>query len=207
MKEAKPVHTPVGGHFKLIKRLRPSTEEENKKMAAIPNWSAVGSLMYVMICTRPDIAHTVGVVCRFMENPSKEHWEAVKWIFKYMRGTSKLCLSFGKGKPVLEGYTDADMVGDLDGRKSTSGYLFTFVGGAISWQSKLQKCVTLSTTEAEYIATTKAGKGILWMKAFSKEQGLKQDEYVVYCDSQSAIDLNKNATYHSKTKHIEVRYH
>ena len=70
---------------------------------------------------------------RFLENPDKEHWEAVKWIFKYLRGTSKLFLSFGKGKLVLEGYTDANMVGDLDGRKSTFGYLFTFVGGAISW--------------------------------------------------------------------------
>ena len=207
MKEAKPVHTPLGGHFKLSKRLRPSTEEENKKMAVILNSSAVGSLMYVMICTRPYIAHAVGIVSRFLENPSKERWEAVKWIFKYLRGTSKLCLSFGKGKPVLEGYTNADMISDLDGRKSTSGYLFTFVGGAISWQSKLKKCVTLSTTEAEYIATAKVGKGILRMKTFSKELGLKQDEYVVYCDSQSAIDLNKNATYHSKTKHIEVRYH
>ena len=103
--------------------------------------------MYVMVCTRPDITHAVGVVSIFLENPSKKHWEAVKWIFKYMMGTSKLCLSFGKGKPVLEGYTDADMVGDLDGRKSTSVYLFTFVGGAISLQSKLQECVALSITK------------------------------------------------------------
>ena len=85
-----------------------------------------------MVCTRLDIAHAVGVVSRFLENLGKEHWEAVKWIFKYLRGTSKLCLSFGKGKPVLEGYTDADMADDLDGRKYTSGYLFTFVRGAIS---------------------------------------------------------------------------
>ena len=99
------------------------------------------------------------------------------------------------------------MAGDLDGRKSTSGYLFTFVGGAISWQSKLQKCVALSTTEAECIAAMEAGKEIVWIKAFFKELGLQQDKYVVYCDSQSAIDLSKNATNHSRTKHIEVRYH
>ena len=114
---------------------------------------------------------------------------------------------FGRGKLVLEGYTDADMAGDLDGRKSTSGYLFTFAGGAVSWQSKLQKCVALSTTEAEYIAVTEAGKELVWIKTFFKELGMQQDEYVVYCDSQSAIDLSKNATYHSRTKHIEVRYH
>ena len=80
-------------------------------------------------------------------------------------------------------------------------------GGAVSWQSKLQKCVALSTTEAEYIAVTEAGKEMLWMKRFLQELDLKQDEYVVHCDSQSAMDLSKNATYHSRTKHIDVRYH
>ena len=207
MKEAKPVTTPLGGHCKLSKSSCPSTEEENKKMVVIPYSSAVGSLMYAMVCTRLDIAHAVGVVSRFLSNPGKQHWEAVKWIFRYLRRTSKLCLSFGRGKLVLEGYTDADMAGDLDGRKSTSGYLFTFAGGAVSWQSKLQKCVALSTIEAEYIAVTEAGKEIVWIKTFFKELGMQQDEYVVYCDSQSAIDLSKNATYHSRTKHIEVRYH
>ena len=131
-----------------------------KKMTTIPYSSTVGSLMYSMGCTRLDIAHIVGVVSRFLENPGKEHWEAMKWIFGYLRGTSKLCLCFGKGKPILEGYTDADKASDLDGRKSTSGYLFTFVGGAITWHSKLQKCVVFSTTEAEYIAATEAGKEI-----------------------------------------------
>ena len=101
-------------------------------MVAIPYSSAVGSLIYAMVCTRLDIAHAIGVVNRFLANLGKEHWEVVKWIFKYLRGSSKLCLSFRKGKPVLEGYTDADMAGDLDGRKSTSSYLFTFVRGAIS---------------------------------------------------------------------------
>ena len=120
--------------------------------------------MYAMVCTCPDISHAVGVISRFLANPSKAHWEAVKWIFRYLRGTSKVCLSFGGSKPSLEGYIDSDMVGDLDCRKSTSGYLFTFVGGTISWQSKLQKCVSLSTTKVEYIATTEARKEMLWMK-------------------------------------------
>uniref|UniRef100_A0A2N9FPX7 Integrase catalytic domain-containing protein n=1 Tax=Fagus sylvatica TaxID=28930 RepID=A0A2N9FPX7_FAGSY len=194
MKHAKPVSTPLGGHFKLSKKSCPSSNKEKENMASIPYSSAVGSLMYAMVCTRPDIAHAVGVVSRFMVNPSKEHWEAVKWIFRYLRGSSKSCLSFGSSKPVLEGYTDADMTGDLDGRKSTSGFLFTFAGGAVSWQSKLQKCVALSTTEAEYIAATEAGKEMLWMKRFLQDLGLKQDEYVVHCDSQSALDLSKNST-------------
>ena len=97
----------------------------------------------------------------------------MKWIFRYLRGNSKLCLTFGDSKPVLEGYVDTDWAGDLDGRKSTPGYLFTFAGGAISWQSRLQKCVALSTIEAEYIATNEAGKEMLWLKQFLQELGLK----------------------------------
>lgn len=136
-----------------------------------------------------------------------EHWEAVKWILKYLRGTSKLCLSFGGSEPVLEGFTDADLAGDLDNRKSTSGYLFTFCGGAVSWQSKLQKCVALSTTESEYIAANEAGKEMIWLQRFIQELGVKQERYVVHCDSQSAIHLSKNSVYHPRTKHIDLRYH
>ena len=117
-----------------------------------------------------------------------------------------MCLTFGDSKPVLEGYVDADWVGDLDGRKSTLGYLFTFARGAVSWQLRLQKFVTLSTTKAEYIAANEAGKEMFWLKWFLQELGLKQDGYVVDCDSQSAIDLSKNSMYHSRSKHIEVRY-
>ncbi|RDX84971.1 hypothetical protein CR513_33902, partial [Mucuna pruriens] len=207
MKDTKPVSSPLGGQFRLTKEMCPSSEEEKKKIHVVPYSSAVGSLMYAMVCTGPDIAHAIGVVSRFLANPGKEHWEAVKWIFRYLRGTSKAGLVFGRGKPILEGYADADMARDLDGRRSTSGYVFTFAGGAISWQSKLQKCVALSTTEAEYIALTESGKEALWLKGFLQELGLKQEKYGIHCDSQSAIDLSKNVTYHYRTKHIDVRYH
>ena len=130
----------------------------------------------------------------------------MKWIFRYLRGSSKLCLTFGDSKPVLEGYVDAGWVDDLDGRKSTLGYLFTFAGGVVSWQSRLQKCVALSTPEVEYIAANEASKEMLWLKWFLQKLGLKQDGYVVNCDSQSAIDLSKNSMYHSRSNHIEVRY-
>ena len=99
------------------------------------------------------------------------------------------------------------MAGDLDCKKSTSRYLFTFSGGAISWQSKLQECVSLSTIEAEYISTTETRKEMLWMKWFLQKLDLKQRDYIVYCDSQSAIDLSKNTMYHARAKHIDVRYH
>ena len=207
MENAKPVNTPLATHFKLSKKFCPTSTQEKEEMASIPYSSAVGSLMYAMVSTRLDIAHAVGVVSRYLSNPGKPHWDAVKWILRYLRGTSTLCLCFGNSKPSLEGFADADMAGDLDDRRSTSGFLFTFAGGAISWQSKLQKCVALSTTEAEYIAATEAGKEMVWLKRFLLELGLKQLNYVIFCDSQSAMDLSKNSMYHSRTKHIDVRYH
>ena len=150
--------------------------------------SVVGSLMYVMICTRPDIAHEVGVVSRFLSNPEK-------------------CLCFGNEDPMLVGYIDADMDGDVDSRKSTSGYLTTFARGVVSWQSNLQRCVALSTTEAEYIVVSKADKEVKYMKNLLHELGHVQERYVLHCGNQSAIHLAKNPTFHSQTKHIGYRYH
>ncbi|KAL6344420.1 hypothetical protein AAG906_039676 [Vitis piasezkii] len=140
MGKAKPVNSPLGSHLKLSSKQSPSSEKEKEEMRKVPYASAVGSLMYVMVCMRLDIAHVVGVVSRFLSNPSKEHWAAMKWILR--------C-------------TDADMAGDDDSRKSTSGYLITFLRGAVSWQSRLQKCVVLSTTEVEYIAIIEASKELL----------------------------------------------
>ena len=137
IKSVKPVSTPLASHLKLSKQMCPTTKVEKEGMAKVPYSSAVGSLMYAMMCTRPDIAHAIGVVSRFLENPGKEHWEAVKWILGYLRGTTRDCMCFKGSDPILKGYTNADMAGDLDNRKSTTGYLFTFSGGAISWKSKL----------------------------------------------------------------------
>ena len=207
MKHPKPISTPLGSHFKLRKRTCSSSKKEKEDITSTIYSLAVRSLMYAMVCTQPDIAHAVGVVSRFMVNPGKDHWEAVKWVFKYLRGSSKLFLNFGDFKPVLEGYVDANWAGDLNGRKSTSRYLFTFAGRAVSWQSRLQKYVALSTTKTEYIAANEVGKKMLWLKRFLQELGLKRDGYGVNYDSQNAIDLSKNSMYHSHSKHIEVRYH
>ncbi|GJY26434.1 putative RNA-directed DNA polymerase [Tanacetum coccineum] len=164
MDKAKVVSSPLTPNFKLTDKDCPSSKKNIEKMDRVPYASAVGSLMYAMVCTRPDLAHAVGVVSRFLSNPGKKHWEAVKWIFRYLRGTSKLGITFGNGKPMLVGYTDSDLAGNKDNMKSTSGYLMTFAGGAVSWQSRLQKCVALSTTEAEYVAATEAFKELLWLK-------------------------------------------
>ncbi|WVY90442.1 hypothetical protein V8G54_035956 [Vigna mungo] len=207
MHNAKSARVPIAGHFKLSKSQCPKNEEEKEEMSKVPYSSAVGSLMYAMVCTRPDIGYAVGVVSRFLSNPGKEHWEAVKWILRYLRGSAKRSLCFGNGDLKLIGYSDSDMAGNVDSRKSTSVYLITFAGGAVSWKSKLQKCVTLSTAEAEYVAVTEASKEMLWMKNFLSELGDNQDDYVVNCDNQSTIHLTKNPMFHSRSKHIDVRYH
>ncbi|CAM8969040.1 unnamed protein product [Rhodiola kirilowii] len=203
----KPLATPLASHLKLSSQLCPTSEKGKEEMLKIPYASAVGSLMYSMVCTQPDITHTVSVVSRFVSNPGKEHWNARKWILRYLRGTSKMSLCFGSSKPELVCYTDADMAGDLDSRKSTSGCLITFSGGVVSWQSKIQKCVSLSTTEAEVIAATQACKETLWMQRFLLELGQEQEKYIVHYDSQSAVHLSKISSFHSKSKHIDVRYH
>ena len=139
--------------------------------------------------TRPDIAHAVSTVSRFMSNPGRPHWEAVKWILRYLQGSTNLKLCFGGGEAKLVAFSYSDMAGDVDRRKSTSGYLVTYAGGAVSWQSRLQKCVALNTTKAEFIEVTKASKELLWLKRLACELGFKQDKYVLFCDNQSVIHL------------------
>ncbi|KAL5774045.1 hypothetical protein ACOSP7_011602 [Xanthoceras sorbifolium] len=207
MQDAKPVSTPLGIHFRLSKEQSPKTEEERTHMAKVPYASAIGSLMYAMVCTRPDIAQAVGAVSRYMNNPGKIHWEAVKWILRYLRGTTNKTLCFKGGDTTLTGYVDADLAGNVDIRKSTTGYVYTLGGTAVSWVSQLQKIVALSTTEAEYVAVTEASKEMVWLQSFLEELGKKQEDNVLYCESQSAIHLAKNPSFHSRTKHIQLRYH
>ena len=108
-------------------------------MSKVPYASAIGNLMYVMLCTRLDIAHAVGIVSRFMSRPGKQHWEVVKWILRYLRGSSYTCLYFTGASLKLQGYVDANFASDIDSKKSTIGFIFTLGGTAISWASNLQK--------------------------------------------------------------------
>ncbi|MCO5611249.1 hypothetical protein L7F22_065501 [Adiantum nelumboides] len=154
-----------------------------------------------------DIAHAVGVVSWFMANPGRLHWDAVKSNMRYLKGTKNKCLCYGKGPLELKGFCDSDMAGDVDTRKSTSDYVFTLAGGAVSWCSRLQKIVALSTTEAEYISATEASKEAIWLARLCSEFGLPDKAPMFGCDSQSAICLAKNAMFHARTRHIDVRYH
>ena len=207
MANAKSLGVPLPPHTKLSKLDCPKDDAAVHAMKGVPYASACGSLMYAMVATRPDIAYAVGVVARYMSNPGKPHWEAVKCILRYLKGTQTLCISYGVGTLDLRGYCDADMAGDMDSRKSTSGYVFTLAGGAVSWCSRLQKLVALSTTEAEYISATEAAKEAIWLSRLAKDFGLPSKTPLLGCDSQSALCLAKNPMFHARTKHIDVRYH
>ena len=208
MSNAKPLSTPSDANFRLSTTLGPQSEAEKEYMSRVPYASAVGSLMYAMVCTRPDLAQAVSVVSRFMSHPGKDHWQAVKRIFRYLRGTSDVGLVYGDSENcVLAGYSDSDYAADLDGRRSMTGYVFTVGGSVVSWKATLQPSVALSTTEAEYMALTEAAKEGIWLKGLVTDLGLQQDQATVFCDSLSAICLAKDQVHHERTKHIDVRYH
>ncbi|KAL5865755.1 hypothetical protein ACOSQ3_003269 [Xanthoceras sorbifolium] len=208
--QTKPVSTPLAPHFKLSAQLSPKNDEEREYMAKVPYANAVGSLMYAMVCTRPDISHAVGAVSRYMHDPGKGHWLAVKWILRYIQNTVDVGLVFEQDDIIGQGaigYCDSDYAGDLDKRRSTTGYVFTLARAPVSWKSTLQSTVALSTTEAEYMAVTEAVKEAIWLQGLLEDLGIGQKHFKVYCDNQSAIHLAKNQVYHARTKHIDVRYH
>ena len=210
MHESKPVGTPLGNHMKLSKSQAPVSEDERRMMEATPYASGVGSIMYGMVCTRPDLTHAVSVVSRFMANPGQAHWETLKWVLRYLNGTLDSGLLYQKrqrGGAIIEGFVDADYAGCVDTRKSLSGYVFTLFGTAVSWKANLQSVVALSTTEAEYIALAEGVKEGLWLKGMLNELGIEQECVPIHCDSQSAIHLAKHQMYHERTKHIDVKLH
>lgn len=179
-------------------------------MLQVPYSNTLGSFMYAMVCKKPDISHLVGIVSMYMHNPGKGHWQAVKWILRCIQKTMDVGLLFEQDDTLgqsVNGYVDSDYTGDLDKRRSITGYVFNFAGGPINWKSTLQSTVVLSTTEAEYMAITKAVKEAIWLQGLLENLGLVQEHINVYCDSQSAIHLTKNQVYHACTKHIDVRFH
>ena len=205
MKDAKPVATPVDSSTKLLARM-----ENNECVDQVQYRSAIGTLLYLAVAMRPDIAFAVSNVAKFTAQLTNEHWTAVKRILRYLHGTRSLGLIFtpeGTGECV--GYSDADWGGDRDDRKSTSGYLFQMSGGAVSWRSKKQTCVALSMAEAEYIALASATQEAMWMRQLIGEIGICQqlEPTTIYEDTQSTICMAKNHQFHGRSKHISIKYH
>lgn len=168
----------------------------------------IGSLIY-LTNTRPDLSYAVSILSRFMQEPRDSHWNAAKRVLRYIQGTKDFGLLYTKTKNfVLGGYSDADFAGSIDDRASTSGYLMNMGSAAVSWSCKKQATVATSSAEAEYISAWEAACEIVWLRRILQDLGISQAEATsLFIDSQSAIKLAKNPVFHSKTKHVDTKYH
>jgi hypothetical protein len=205
-----PVGTPLDPSIRLSTSMAPQTPEEIAEMEGVPYINAVGALNYLAIATRPDISYTVGVLARFTNNPGMQHWKAVKHLFRYLKGTLdyKLTYSPSPSTELFTTFSDADHAGNPDNGRSTSGYLVKVGTGAISWRSRLQTLVALSTTEAEFIAAVSAGQEILFLRNLFKAFGYKIDEpSTLFIDNNSAISVAKNPEHHGRMKHLDLRFY
>jgi hypothetical protein len=205
---AKRVATPMDQSIHFSTEQSPSTPNQSSRMHGIPYSEAIGSVLWPVVVSRPDAAYAVGVLSQFIQNPGTVHWEGVKRVIVYLGATKEKWLTFGgRTKTLVEGYCDADWAGQKH-RHSISGYSFHFGCGAVSWSSKKQHIIALSSTEAEYIAQTHAAKEAIWLRNFVEEIGGSQVEPMkINCDNQGAIALAKDNKFHSRTKHIDLRYH
>ncbi|GJT30049.1 retrovirus-related pol polyprotein from transposon TNT 1-94 [Tanacetum coccineum] len=201
LEDSKPMKTPMSSDTKLTK------DEECESVDSTKYRGMIGSLLY-LTASRPDIMFSVCLCARFQEAPKTSHLEAVKRIFRYIKGTTHLGLWYPKGTGIeTVVYADSDHAGDYVDRKSTSG-ICTFVGCCLtSWFSKKQTALAISTTEAEYVSAEKACQQALWMKQALIDYDVRLDDVPIMCDNKGAIDLSKNPVQHSRTKHIEIRHH
>ncbi|PKU62438.1 Retrovirus-related Pol polyprotein from transposon TNT 1-94 [Dendrobium catenatum] len=171
---------------------------------------AVDSLIYVILCTRPDICYVVGIVSRYQSNPGRFHWVAVKHIFKYLKRTKENMLVYSGSDLIPKGYTDADFQSDIDESKSTSDSIFILGGGAIVWRSIKQSCISDSTMKAEYVVATEAAKEAVWLRNFQIELKVVpnfEKPLTLFCDNSEAISNTKEVRNHKKAKHIDRKYH
>lgn len=170
-----------------------------------PYREVVGNLMFLQIVSRPDISFAVNVVSRVLDKPTENHWMLVKRILRYLKGTIDVGLLYCNNGN-FEAYSDADFAGDKDTRKSTSGIICKYANAAIIWRSKKQQCVSLSTTESEFVSAALAATEIMWLKKLFNVCKIDIENYVLYVDNMSAIKLICNPEFHQRTKHIDVKY-
>mgnify|MGYP001809905741 FL=1 len=183
-------------------------EGELLDVSIYPYSQLVGGLLYLSVASRPDIAYSVGALARYMSKPTMQHWQAAKGLVRYLSGTVAYNITFGGGENAsLLGYCDADYAGDLDTRRSTTGYVFVLNGGAVSWSSKRQQTVAASTTEAEYMAAAAAVKEGLWLRKLMCDLDMDNGTIKIMADNQSAIKLLRNPISSVRSKHIDVMHH
>ena len=210
MDQSKKGFLPVLQGVKLSQTQCPTTAEDIEKMKVIPYASAIGSIMYAMLCTRPDVCLAISLAGRYQSNPGVDHWTAVKNILKYLKRTKDMFLVYGGDEElVVKGYVDASFDNDPDDSKSQTGYVFILNGGAVSWCSSKQSVVAGSTCEAEYIAASEAAHEGVWMKEFISDLGVipsASGPMTIFCDNTGAIAIAKEPRFHKKTKHIKRRF-
>jgi len=198
---AKPMTTPIAPSTKLV--ADDGSEQVQEKLYR----GIIGSLLY-LTASRPDIVFSVGLCARFQCNPRETHLKATKRILRYLKHTQDFCLWYPKECNFdLIGYTDADYAGFLVDRKSTSGMAHFLGPCLVSWATKKQHSVALSTAEAEYVAAASCCAQILWIKQQLKDFHVDMDAVPIFCDNTSAINISKNPCQHKRTKHIDIRHH
>jgi len=172
-----------------------------------PYQEACGHILWPAIISRPDVQFAIGILSQFTQNPADVHWTAVKRVMRYLYTTRDLWLTMGGRDPTIEGYVDANWASQPH-RHSISGHAFRVGIGVVTWSSKKQDLVALSSTEAEYIAAALAAREICWLRTFGHELGiLHGSPTTLHIDNQSTIALTKDNKFHARTKHIDVRYH
>ncbi len=202
MENSKPLNTPM---------IRPDKNASKTEIPeGVPYRQAIGSLMYLMIGTRPDTAYAIGKLAQKSENPKSEHWTAVKRVFRYIKGTENHGILYDGSKELrIHGFSDSDYAGCSETRKSTSGYLFQMRGGAISWRSKKQTAVATSSCEAEYIALCLATKEAIGLSRLCSDltNKVSPDAIMIKVDNDGTIDMAKKTTINDRSKHIDTQYH
>ncbi|CAM8981883.1 unnamed protein product [Rhodiola kirilowii] len=201
LEKASHKQTPAATHLKITK------DDAGAKVDQTLYRSMIGGLLYLTAST-PDISYAVGVYARYRADPKESHLLQVKRIIKYVCRTIEFGIWYTKDtNPHLVGFCDADWAGKAEDRKSTSGGCFFLGNNLVSWFSKKQNSISLSTAEAEYITAGSCYTQLLWMKQMLSEYGFEQKEMTLYYDNMSANSISKNPVQHSRTKHIDIRHH
>lgn len=201
MAEAKSTTTPIASGSVINK------DEDGRRVDA-PYQELIGVLLYLANTVRPDISFSVGKLSRFCSDPKESHWTASKRVIRYLLGSKTLGIHYKRGESEMVGYSDSDFAGDTDDRKSTTGFVFLLAGGGISWRSKKQTMVALSSAEAEYIALSAAVRESIWLKELGKVLGVyKSGPMLILGDNTTAIGMTKESKITDASKHIAIQYH
>jgi hypothetical protein len=204
-----PRNTPLPTGITLDSNMSPKTDTERRQMDGKPYRAVLGSVMWGQLATRPDLSFTVSLLARFQSNPGIDHWNALMHVIGYIKNTMDYGLTYYRDSDLSPvAYVDADYGGCKDTRRSTSGYVFIMAGGAVTWSSKRQTTVALSTVEAEYVAMSRCAQQMTWMQSWLREANIKYElPGVIKGDNRGAIALTKNTRDHGKVKHIDIRHH